>query len=92
MEKANILSKLISKLKGFVSGYKKRYFICFYIGKNRSGTVQGQLTVHTDRGFPKRVDLVKVIQEHKVSDVVITNIIELSKRDNDYWVSSESGR
>ena len=69
-----------------------RYFIVFYFfnttdGKNRG---QGHMSLAASK-YPSMYDIPKHIIEHSnepITDITITNIIELSEQDYSDWVGN----
>lgn len=69
--------KLIKRFLGF-----KRYFIVCYIGNINNGRLTGSIDFIVSGGNHINKDAVKQIEnKFNVTDVVITNIIELNKLD-----------
>lgn len=67
---------------------KKRYFIVCYVGTNNSNEpINGQVNIDTDGCYVKTSSLKKYMKENNKPNVVITNIIELSKKDFEAWNS-----
>lgn len=82
-----MIQKIISNIKDWFDNRRKRYFITFYLGKSQSGTIQGQISIVANVGFPPRREMTRIIEENNVTNVVITNVIELSRKDYEYWTS-----
>jgi len=72
--------------------HKKRYFIVFYAGliltKQGKVQMQGQSTLSTyDNRYLNRIRTIDILKkDNALSQVIITNIIELSKDDYRAWI------
>ena len=69
----------------------QRYFIVSYISNVVRGSMTGNLDVVTNGEYLNRVLTIENIREsikQDCSDIVITNIIELSKIDYESWSSN----
>lgn len=72
---------------------KKRYFIVCYVGDSNKGEVIGEKEVIALNGYINRdefVDICNNNSETHIFNIVITNIIELSK--NDYKDFTKIGK
>lgn len=69
---------------------EKRFFIIFYLCENKETKCMGNYSSERP-SFPKSKDLIKYINEmnpnFEENDIIITNIIELSKIDFEEWNS-----
>ena len=62
-----------------------RYFILTFIASQGNAQVTGNITT-SRKTFPSRKDITKVIAEiEKCTQVVITNIIEITEEDYNNW-------
>tara|TARA_R110002020_G_scaffold49388_1_gene140518 strand:+ start:851 stop:1165 length:315 start_codon:yes stop_codon:yes gene_type:complete len=86
LEKEAVLKSLLN-----LHIVNQRYFIVSYIANVVRGSVTGNLDVVTNGEYLNRVLTTENIREsirQDCSDIVITNIIELSKIDCESWSSN----
>ncbi len=67
---------------------KNRYFIVMYVAKCSQGHITGQTSMETDGMYLNKKITIQMIKDGGFKDQsqhIITNIIELSKRDYENW-------
>lgn len=66
-----------------------RYFLVFYIGNVPNGKVTGYIDFTTDGCYLSKSKTIKQIEEvsKNLTEIVITNIIEVSESDSKDWHS-----
>lgn len=64
----------------------RKYFLFFYVGHNIKGQAYGNCALESNTKFPNRIEVTKyIIDNCNVIDLVITNIMELSRSEFDEW-------
>ena len=65
----------------------KRYFLIFYKGNSKNGEIAGNYALEYNSMFPSQVILDQYIKKNDdtIIDIVITNIIQLTKTEYDCW-------
>jgi len=67
---------------------KGRYFIVMYVSDSSKGHITGQTSFETNGAYLNKLTTIGMISKNGFKDEkqhVITNIIELSKRDYEDW-------
>lgn len=70
-------------------GNKTRYFIVMYIASVPKGQLHGELDIRTKNYYLNKALTVENIKEGSpdISAVVITNIVEINKKEWEEWTS-----
>ena len=65
-----------------------RYFAVAYSGRHEDGIYTGLIDIHTNSGYLNSAGTIESIRKAVgITNVVITNIIEMTKEDFDSWTN-----
>lgn len=64
----------------------RTHFIIFYFGRNNKGNLHGNCALELKSKFPNRIEITQYIKDNfNIIDLVITNIIQVTKSEFDEW-------